>query len=277
MHLVSLGPSVRASYHTLSNNNNNNNNTHACMQVTVDDFFLRYLGTEGLVIELNQARAADFELVGRRQIALSGLLSSRPRIVLQREPLISTRDGGIVGYVHVEVRWGRRRRRRDGDKRKEMDNILSYFGGCSAAIDVEKLVMLHISSRLDQRFYRGVPPFAYLALTNARVDLTFAQTSTKKTCPCRSSLASPSSICRRMHPKPEKTVPGKKHRARAASGTEPMKIPSVKVTHPPRRNLNSNVSSFCWECVLRKKYVRRRVSQGKTSCTVQGVKPIVQH
>lgn len=81
-------------------------------QVTVDDFFLRYLGTEGLVLELNQARAADFELVGRRQIALSGLLSSKPRIVLQREPLISTRDGAVVCYVHVEVlcsRWSGRR------------------------------------------------------------------------------------------------------------------------------------------------------------------------
>lgn len=72
--------------------------------MTVDDFFLRYLGTEGLVLELNQARAADFELVGRRQVALSGLLSSaKPRIILQREPLISTRDGAVVGYVHVEV------------------------------------------------------------------------------------------------------------------------------------------------------------------------------
>lgn len=59
------------------------------------------------MLELNQARAADFELVGRRQIALSGLLSSKPRIILQREPLISTRDGAVVGYVHVEVgRWG---------------------------------------------------------------------------------------------------------------------------------------------------------------------------
>lgn len=70
----------------------------------MDDFFLRYLGTEGLVLELNQAMAADFELVGRRQVALSGLLSSKPRIVLQREPFISTRDGAVVGYVHVEVR-----------------------------------------------------------------------------------------------------------------------------------------------------------------------------
>lgn len=73
----------------------------------MDDFFLRYLGTEGLVLELNQARAADFELVGRRQVALSGLLSSKPRIILQREPLISTRDGAVVGYVHVEVLWSR--------------------------------------------------------------------------------------------------------------------------------------------------------------------------
>lgn len=55
------------------------------------------------MLELNQARAADFELVGRRQVALAGLLSSKPRIILQREPLISTRDGAVVGYVHVEV------------------------------------------------------------------------------------------------------------------------------------------------------------------------------
>lgn len=75
-------------------------------KVTVDDFFLRYLGTEGLVLELNQARAADFELLARRQIPLAGLLSSRPRIILQREPMISTRDGGVVGYVHLEVYCG---------------------------------------------------------------------------------------------------------------------------------------------------------------------------
>lgn len=77
--------------------------SYSALQVTVDDFFLRYLGTEGLVLELNQARAADFELVGRRQVALAGLLSSKPRIILQREPLISTRDGAVVGYVHIEA------------------------------------------------------------------------------------------------------------------------------------------------------------------------------
>lgn len=70
----------------------------------MDDLFLRYLGTEGLVVELNQARAADFELVGRRCVPLSGLLTSRPRIILQREPLLSPRNGTVVGYVHVEVR-----------------------------------------------------------------------------------------------------------------------------------------------------------------------------
>ncbi|CAM9992724.1 unnamed protein product, partial [Choristocarpus tenellus] len=73
-------------------------------KVTVDDFFLRFLGTEGLILELNQTRAADFELLGRCRVALSGLLALRPRIILQREPVVSASDGSVVAYVHVEIR-----------------------------------------------------------------------------------------------------------------------------------------------------------------------------
>ncbi|CAN0100913.1 unnamed protein product, partial [Discosporangium mesarthrocarpum] len=73
-------------------------------KVTVDDFFLRFLGTESLVFELNQTKAADFELLGRTRVSLAGLLESRPRVVLQREPVLSVRDGTVVAYLHVEVR-----------------------------------------------------------------------------------------------------------------------------------------------------------------------------
>lgn len=95
-------------------------------QVTVDDFFLRYLGTEGLVLELNQARAADFDLIGRRQVSLSGLLGSQPKIILQREPLISPRDGSCVGYVHVEVTTHARR-----------DEGLEVRDGCRSPVSVD--------------------------------------------------------------------------------------------------------------------------------------------
>ncbi|KAG5181255.1 hypothetical protein JKP88DRAFT_241524 [Tribonema minus] len=82
-------------------------------KVTVDDLFLRYLATEGLTLELNQTRAADFDLVARCKIALSSLLSTKPRLVLngeplvsvlKGEPLVSVRDGTVIGRVHVEIR-----------------------------------------------------------------------------------------------------------------------------------------------------------------------------
>ncbi|CAM9344057.1 unnamed protein product, partial [Phaeothamnion confervicola] len=83
----------------------------ATYKVTVDDFFLRFLGTESLSLELNQTRAADFELLARARVPLADLLLSTPRVVLPREPLLSVQtDGGVVsagavvGYVHVEVR-----------------------------------------------------------------------------------------------------------------------------------------------------------------------------
>ncbi|GMH97812.1 hypothetical protein TrST_g7069 [Triparma strigata] len=73
-------------------------------KVTVDDFFLRFLATDSLSIELNKAHNADYQLLARASVTLSQLLESSPRILLSRLPLISTKDGSIAGYVHLEVR-----------------------------------------------------------------------------------------------------------------------------------------------------------------------------
>ncbi|CAM9440210.1 unnamed protein product [Chrysoparadoxa australica] len=64
---------------------------------TLDELFLRYMGTESLILELNQTRAADFELLGRATVGLSELLGSRPKLVLPREPVVSVEDGTVIG------------------------------------------------------------------------------------------------------------------------------------------------------------------------------------
>jgi Ca2+-binding EF-hand superfamily protein len=78
----------------------------ATFKVTVDDFLLKYLGTESLVLELHQTRSADFEVIARCHISLSTLLQSTPRIILRSEPLLAPGGSGskVVGYVHVELR-----------------------------------------------------------------------------------------------------------------------------------------------------------------------------
>ena len=73
-------------------------------KVTVDDFFLRFLATDSLSIELNKAQSADYALLARGTIILSSLLESVPKIIHQRLPLISTQSGSIAGYVHIEIR-----------------------------------------------------------------------------------------------------------------------------------------------------------------------------
>ncbi|GMH77661.1 hypothetical protein TrRE_jg7069 [Triparma retinervis] len=73
-------------------------------KVTVDDFFLRFLATDSLSIELNKAHNADYLLLAKATVTLSALLESSPRVLLSRLPLISTKDGSVAGYVHIEVR-----------------------------------------------------------------------------------------------------------------------------------------------------------------------------
>ena len=58
-------------------------------RVVVDDFLLKFLATESLVVELCKVQGADFELLGRCQVPLYKLLQSRPTIKLPAEPLMS--------------------------------------------------------------------------------------------------------------------------------------------------------------------------------------------
>ncbi len=76
----------------------------ATYKITVDDFLLKYLGTESLVLELNETRGAAFSVVARCHIPLAQLLKSNPCMVLKAEPLISVGDGRVSGHAHIEVR-----------------------------------------------------------------------------------------------------------------------------------------------------------------------------
>jgi hypothetical protein len=73
-------------------------------RVVVDDFFLRFLATESLVVEVCKVQGNDFELIGRCAVPLHTLLQSRPYLKLTHEPLLSVRDGSHVGSVNIEVR-----------------------------------------------------------------------------------------------------------------------------------------------------------------------------
>lgn len=76
-------------------------------KVVVDDFLLKFLATQPLIIEICRVRGVDFELIGRCSIALNRLLTSRPSIKLSNEPLLSSKDGSVVGTVNLEIRMGK--------------------------------------------------------------------------------------------------------------------------------------------------------------------------
>ena len=76
-------------------------------RVVVDDFLLKFLATESLVVELCKVQGADFELLGRCQVPLYKLLQSRPTIKLPVEPLMSTRDGQQIGSANLEIRMAK--------------------------------------------------------------------------------------------------------------------------------------------------------------------------
>ena len=79
-------------------------NFAATYKVRVDDFFLRYLATERLTLELNQTRHTDFELLAQCTVPLRPLLLSKGRMHVKSAELISARDGSIIGTINVRVR-----------------------------------------------------------------------------------------------------------------------------------------------------------------------------
>lgn len=52
-------------------------NLSATFKVTVDGFFLRYLASESVVLEVHQAIRGDFKLIGKASVRLSKLLQSK--------------------------------------------------------------------------------------------------------------------------------------------------------------------------------------------------------
>uniref|UniRef100_K3WS03 Calmodulin n=1 Tax=Globisporangium ultimum (strain ATCC 200006 / CBS 805.95 / DAOM BR144) TaxID=431595 RepID=K3WS03_GLOUD len=76
-------------------------------KVTVDGFFLRYLASETLILEVHQATRGDFKLIGRAFIRLSTLLQSRGVLKEHTLPVKSTHthnDGQVIGTLNFVLR-----------------------------------------------------------------------------------------------------------------------------------------------------------------------------
>jgi protein fantom len=79
-------------------------NFSATFKVEVDHFFLRFLSSESLTLELNRARHADFELLGQVTVPLHALLEATGRFTLASAPVLSPVDGSVVGTMQLDVR-----------------------------------------------------------------------------------------------------------------------------------------------------------------------------
>ena len=79
-------------------------NFAATYKVEVDSFFLRYLAGESLTLELNVAKQADFELLAQCHLPLRELLNDSGRSRHTSATLVGTRDGMVLGQIHVELR-----------------------------------------------------------------------------------------------------------------------------------------------------------------------------
>ncbi|GMF14569.1 unnamed protein product [Phytophthora lilii] len=84
-------------------------NLSSTFKVTVDGFFLRYLASESIVLEVHQAIRGDFKLIGKSSIRLSKLLLSKGVV---KEPMLAVKstccnnDGGstVLGTLNVVLR-----------------------------------------------------------------------------------------------------------------------------------------------------------------------------
>ncbi|KAG7383094.1 X-linked retinitis pigmentosa GTPase regulator-interacting protein 1 [Phytophthora pseudosyringae] len=84
-------------------------NLSATFKVTVDGFFLRYLASESILLEVHQAIRGDFKLIGKASVRLSKLLQSKgvvkePRLAVKS--LCCNSDGGstVLGTLNVILR-----------------------------------------------------------------------------------------------------------------------------------------------------------------------------
>lgn len=76
-------------------------------KVTVDGFFLRYLASETLVLEVHQAVRGDFKLIGRALVRLSSLLQSKgvlKELTLPVKSIQGHADDKVMGTLSVLLR-----------------------------------------------------------------------------------------------------------------------------------------------------------------------------
>ncbi|KAK1947719.1 Protein fantom [Phytophthora citrophthora] len=83
-------------------------NLSATFKVTVDGFFLRYLASESVLLEVHQAIRGDFKLIGKASVRLSKLLQSKGVVkesTLAVRSLCSNSDGPtVLGTLNVILR-----------------------------------------------------------------------------------------------------------------------------------------------------------------------------
>ncbi|KAG3035999.1 hypothetical protein PC120_g510 [Phytophthora cactorum] len=83
-------------------------NLSATFKVTVDGFFLRYLASESVLLEVHQAIRGDFKLIGKASVRLSKLLQSKGVV---KEPMLAVKslcsidaEPTVLGTLNVIVR-----------------------------------------------------------------------------------------------------------------------------------------------------------------------------
>ncbi|KAF0693948.1 Aste57867_15131 [Aphanomyces stellatus] len=79
-------------------------NFAASYKITADAFFLRYLASESLALEVHQAIKGDFEVVGRTALRLDKLLHSRGALTDTSVPVRHVVTNAILGSLHVIIR-----------------------------------------------------------------------------------------------------------------------------------------------------------------------------
>ena len=79
-------------------------NFAATYKVEVDHFFLRHLSSESLVLEINLARHADFELVGQVALRLVDIINDQGSVSFDDAPILSVRDGSVIGHLNVKMK-----------------------------------------------------------------------------------------------------------------------------------------------------------------------------
>lgn len=79
-------------------------NFSATYKVETDHFFLRFLSTDSLVLEINLARNADFQLIAQCTLPLRDLLTEGGEKTFKEAPMVSVRDGTMIGTLHVQMK-----------------------------------------------------------------------------------------------------------------------------------------------------------------------------